>query len=64
MDYYVDDDDLGSLSMDGSEYADAETEERISNPRTYFKNLVELEQEIYEISSVWICKRNPAGSCP
>ena len=58
MNYEVDqsDDELGSPSIDGSEYADARTEERLSDPRSYFTKLEKLEREIYDTSSIWIYK--------
>lgn len=63
MEYEVDysDDDLGSPSLDGSGYIDTKTEERLSNPRTYFRKLESLEQEIYDNLSVWIYKRDSAS---
>jgi hypothetical protein len=36
--------------MDGSEYANAKPEERLSNPRAYFKKLEKLEKETYNLS--------------
>ena len=60
MDYEIDhsDDDLGPPSVDGTEYADAHSEERLTDPRNYFRKLETLEREIYETSSICVCKRD------